>query len=56
MTRFAHLLAAALGVGIAVAGPAAQAQQRSNDPRVADLVKATTNAGYPSTRVAGATQ
>ena len=23
---------------------------------VADLVKATTNAGYPSTRVAGATQ
>jgi polar amino acid transport system substrate-binding protein len=40
MTRFAHLLAAALGVGIAVAGPAAQAQQRSNDPRVADLVKA----------------
>jgi polar amino acid transport system substrate-binding protein len=40
MTRFAQLLAVALGAGIAMAGPAAQAQERSSDPRVADLVKA----------------
>ena len=42
MTRIAQLLAfaLALGAGIGTAAPSAQAQERWNDPRVADLVEA----------------
>jgi hypothetical protein len=42
MTRIAQLLVfvLALGAGIAATASAALAQERPNDPRVADLVKA----------------
>jgi polar amino acid transport system substrate-binding protein len=42
MTRIAQSMAfaVALGAGIVATAPAAQAQERTNDPRVADLVKA----------------